>query len=131
MNGFIIFPKKNNYIEIDNVIFAITKKEQSFGLMNCEVPTFMVFLYKEACLPNFWMKNTLLPLDIIFINNNIIDSIKSGNPLSEKTITPTSLTKIVIEAPLGFCKTNKIESGDKIKIKYDKEIIDKIFKTWS
>jgi len=131
MNGFTIFPKINNYIEITDVPISITKKEHQVGLMEVFTPSFMVFLYKEACLPRFWMKNTPLPLDIIFCNvENNISHIKNGKPFDENVIKINSLCKSIIEAPVGFCKYYGIDLGDKVKIKYDKSILYKILDTW-
>jgi len=132
MAGFIIFPKISSFIEKDNVKISITKKEQANGLMGVDNPSFMVFLYKEACSPRFWMKNTPQPLDIIFCNDDlVISSIRKGEPFDKSLIDPTMPCKAVIEAPFGFCKSSGIDLGDKVKIKYDKGILEKILKTWS
>lgn len=132
MGGFIVFSSTKNYIELNDVPFSITKNEHANGLMNINHPSFMVFLYKDAVFPNFWMKNTPMPLDIIFCNSEYnINCIKYGKPFDKKIITPKLLTKAVIEAPLGFCKKNNIEIGDRIKIKYDKSILERILNNWS
>ena len=68
-----------DYIEIDGeeitleLARTITEKQQ--GLMfrdklcdNCG----MLFIYNEESKPRFWMKNTLIPLDMIFINSELI-----------------------------------------------------------
>lgn len=132
MGGFVVFPKIKNFVEIDNVPFSLTKKEQYNGLMNVKEPAFMVFLYKEVCMPKFWMKNTPQPLDIIFCNiNNEICSIKKGEPFNERLVKSNTPCKFVIEAPFGFCNKNGIDIKNRVKLKYDKSILDKIFKSWS
>jgi len=132
MAGFVIFPKIENFVEIKNVPFSLTRKEQYNGLMNNKDPSFMVFLYKEACIPKFWMKNTPLPLDIIFFDHDSnISSIRKGKPFDETLIEANVPCKFVIEAPYGFCRKHGIDLGDRAKLKYDKSILDRIFKFWS
>jgi uncharacterized membrane protein (UPF0127 family) len=132
MGGFIVFPENKEYIEINSIPFSITKEEQSFGLMGERKKTFMIFLYKENQYSKFWMKNTPKPLDIIFINNNWeIDAIEKGIPFNKKIINPNVFGRCVIEAPYGFCKNNSINLKDKIKLKYDKVILEKILNSWS
>jgi len=132
MGGFVVFPKIKDFVEVDNVPFSLTIKEQQYGLMNKNEPSFMVFLYKEACIPKFWMKNTPQVLDIVFcdINSNI-SLIKKGKSFDETLIESIVPSKFVIEAPFGFCKKNGIHLGDRVKLKYDKIILNNILRYWS
>lgn len=84
----------------------------------------MFFLYKVPKIVNFWMKNTYIPLDIIFINNEKkVVSIHEGMPLSEKYISSKEPIKAVIEIPLGCSKIIDLKVGKFIdwKIIKDKE----------
>lgn len=116
--------------QIDNVRFAITDEEQETGLMHSSwPPDFMVFPYKTAEKRKFWMKNTPVPLDIIFCKANKIIYIGVGKPYVEnKLIGPNEPCDLVIEAYGGFCAYNDIKIGDSISVKYDKENIAKLLK---
>ncbi len=62
----------NDSITLD-VEIADTFEEQKAGLMNRESlsdSSGMLFVFDEAESRSFWMKNTLIPLDMVFFNQN-------------------------------------------------------------
>ena len=82
--------------KIYHLLVAETEEEKEVGLMNIEsmeLDEGMLFDYSDnpqASL-SFWMKNTSIPLDIIFINQEgIVISVKQGVPESEELITEDS-----------------------------------------
>lgn len=100
---------------------ADTIEERSYGLMNrasLEEDAGMIFIFEEAGPHSFWMKNTLIPLDMIFIAENmtIVDIHKNATPLSEEPIIPCADCKYVLEVNGGFCDKNGITIGDKVEI---------------
>ena len=95
--------------------------EQALGLMFREsLPenSGMLFIFPDSSPRSFWMKNTLIPLDIIFIDENfeIID-IKHAVPCRAE---PCALyksakpAKYVLEVNEGFAEKNSVGVGDKI-----------------
>jgi uncharacterized membrane protein (UPF0127 family) len=76
----------------------------------------MLFIYKQSQKLFFWMKNTYIPLDIIFVNENmqIVTLWKNTKPLSEKTIPSYQFSKYVVEVNAGFCDKYDIKLGDYI-----------------
>jgi uncharacterized membrane protein (UPF0127 family) len=64
----------------------------------------------------FWMKNCIIPLDIIFIQNNIITKIHNSCPPCNQTKDKCKEYKgkgnLVIEMPGGTCKQLNIKKGD-------------------
>ena len=77
----------------------------------------MVFIYTEDTVVPIWMKNTYLPLDILWIDKNlsIIDA-QEGIPLSEKILYPLGPARFVIEINHGQLKKSKAKLGDKIQL---------------
>ena len=74
-----------------HVEVAKTDEEQAMGLMNrldLKNNSGMLFLFDNEKKASFWMKNTFIPLDIIFINKN-----GSINRIYKNTI-PKSLKRI-------------------------------------
>jgi uncharacterized membrane protein (UPF0127 family) len=75
----------------------------------------MVFKMKVG-YHSFWMKNCLIPIDIVFVNKNIISGIHLNcPPHKDETVSPTKYNGIgdtVIEFPSNTAKDWKI--GDKV-----------------
>ncbi len=78
----------------------------------------MLFIFDEERQLSFWMKNTLMPLDMIFIggNSEIVD-IKHAVPCRQdpcETYDSAKPAKYVLEVNAGFATKNNIQVGDKI-----------------
>lgn len=124
---------KNDYVIINNksfpVICAVTEAEQMQGLMYLEanVPN-MVFPQKKAQVQKFWMKDTKVPLDILFCRDKKIIHIAFGRPMCLDLIGPDSPSDLIIEFPRGTVRANKINIGDSINLKYSVNTVSKILK---
>ena len=93
--------------------------ERQFGLMfrkSMQDTQGMLFLFDESEPQNFWMKNTLIPLDIMFVDENLkITTIhENTKPLSEKGLPSDGNAKYVVEVNGGFAKKYGVKVGDKI-----------------
>lgn len=77
----------------------------------------VLFIYKQPQPLSFWMKNTYIPLDIIFVDENtqIVTIHKNTKPLSEDSIPSYRDSMYVIEVNAGFCDKYGIQIGDYIK----------------
>ncbi len=76
----------------------------------------MLFVFEEEHMASFWMKNTILPLDMIFIDKfgTIVTICKDTKPFSEESYSATALTLLVLEVNAGFTDTYGIKEGDRI-----------------
>ena len=75
----------------------------------------MLFIYNTPQIVKFWMHNTYIPLDIIFINKkNIISSIKEGIPMNKRLISSEINITAVLEIPKGCAKKLKITKGESV-----------------
>jgi uncharacterized membrane protein (UPF0127 family) len=103
-----------------NVEIAITASEQRNGLMGrtqMDADKGMLFFFTEEGERGFWMKNTLIPLDMIFIKadgtiHRVHDSAKPNDLTSVKSQGPVSA---VLELNGGTAKTLNIQAGDTVK----------------
>jgi len=79
----------------------------------------MLFIFGDEEPQAFWMKNTYIPLDIIYINKlmEIVSSRAYATPLSEESIPSGKPAQYVVEVNAGFCYKYKITEGDRIKFK--------------
>jgi len=104
---------------IFNVEIAKTAEERSKGLMYREKlrqKEGMLFLYPKNQVIKMWMKNTLIPLDMIFINNKgeIIEIFKMTIPKDLTPIGPEVKLKGVLEINGGLTSYLNINKGDLI-----------------
>ncbi len=78
----------------------------------------MLFIWKTEDLRSFWMKNTSIPLDIIFINKTyeIVDIFYNAKPLSLKSILSKKKAKYVLELNKEVYESHKFDLKDKIII---------------
>ena len=114
-SSLTIQTKDSEYIF--NIEIAVTEKERSRGLMyrkELKQTEGMLFLYPEKQIIKMWMKNTLIPLDMIFINNNgkIIDIFKMTIPKDLTPIGPNVKLKGVLEINGGLTSYLHINKGD-------------------
>lgn len=101
-----------------NCMVAMTEEEQRLGLMYIKSnPPNMIFPYLKPKYNSFWMKNTYVPLDIIFCLNGKIKLIEFGEPLSTKAVG-NCLSDLIIELPYGTCSRNDIKEGDVINLEH-------------
>jgi len=99
---------------------ADTEEERARGLMFREsLPENegMLFLYPEPRPVSFWMKNTYIPLDMLFIGSDgLVAAIaEQTQPLSETTIPSTVPVKAVLEINGGLAQTLGIKIGARVR----------------
>jgi uncharacterized membrane protein (UPF0127 family) len=138
--GFIVFPKKNPHtsekqplstgiteITIGNsklyVEKALNEDEWSRGLSNrtkLNSNNGMLFVFPTSETKIFWMKDTLIPLDIIWVANNkvvgldrMLPELNTPLPLLKRYISPSPVDD-VIETNLDWTVKNGIKINDKI-----------------
>jgi uncharacterized protein len=104
---------------------AKTQEEHSIGLMNrTNLPKDrgMVFVFANPSPVRFWMKNTLIPLDMIFMSNGVVKYISAATPPCKADPCPSygsdQKTDIdrVIELRSGRAAELKLKVGDRVKI---------------
>ncbi len=76
----------------------------------------MLFPFGEIGERSFWMKNCIIPLDILFISGNKINHISRNCPPCEEKYCPSyqGVGDKVLELNGGYCDTNGIKEGDVI-----------------
>jgi len=109
-----------------SVEFAITEAEQTMGLMFrrfMDKRHGMLFIHKDDEIRHYWMKNTYISLDMIFIDSNltVVDIYKNAIPLDETTITSKDKARYVLEINGGEADRCRIKKGTKVKITGIKE----------
>ena len=97
---------------------ARSSKDQQRGLMyrtSLGEKKGMLFVYEESRVLHFWMKNTLIPLTILFIGaDGTIRDIQHMKAESEKTVDSLYPAKYALEVNLGEPEKFGIKVGDKV-----------------
>ena len=110
-----------------NVKEAKTQEEKEKGLMNVkELPSNegMIFYYDEPDLVEIWMKNTLIPLDIIYINEDQeVIAVEHGQP-EDDTLLGHYDTMYVVEVNQG----SNIKEGDTLEFLDDDDYVMQVLK---
>lgn len=102
-----------------NVELAVSITEREQGLMfrkDLAPNAGMLFLYDQDQAVTFWMKNTYLPLDMIFIasDGRITQVVKDARPLSEDLIPSSTYVRGVLEVNAGIADEYHIQAGDRV-----------------
>jgi uncharacterized membrane protein (UPF0127 family) len=104
-----------------------TEEELKRGLMfrkELSLDSGMLFVFDKEKIYPFWMKNTLIPLDIIWLNEEkeIVFISKNTPPCLEnncKSILPDKESKYVLEINGGVSDKINLEIGDKLIFNID------------
>ena len=77
----------------------------------------MLFVYSDADYRVFWMRNTLVALDMIFASRDrrVINIAKQTEPLSSKLYRSTRPAQYVVEVVAGFCDQKGVGEGTEIR----------------
>ncbi|MCF8257821.1 MAG: DUF192 domain-containing protein [Flavobacteriales bacterium] len=102
-----------------DIEIADTESERTIGLMHRRsMPDTqgMLFIFEEEERRSFWMRNTLIGLDILYIRaNGEIESIaKYTVPLDERSIPSKGPATFVLEVIEGFCDRYVVMEGGRV-----------------
>jgi len=110
-----------NSLPILQVKIADTPESLAKGLMfvkSMPSDSGMLFVFGRSQKLSFWGENTLIPLDIAFVDEKgRIAKIDRISPLSRKSISSDTPCKYAVEANVGYFSDNKISVGDVIVIR--------------
>lgn len=101
------------------VELAATPERRNFGLMyrkELGADAGMLFLFERPQHLTFWMKNTVLPLDMLFIgaDHRVVGIVKNAVPF---TTTPRAIdgeSQYVLEVNAGFSDRHGVRDGDAV-----------------
>ena len=107
-----------------NVEVANTEIERRNGLSNRQYlgdHDGMWFIFDEDVKNSFWMKDMLIPLDIIFVDSSgfIVDIKENNTPCTDSycpSILSSSTYRYVLEVNANFCEENGVEVGHSITV---------------
>jgi len=118
----VILQNKNGDKISVSVEVVKTQEARQLGLMyrkSLAKKSGMLFIFENEREHPFTMKNTYIPLDMIFINrsNKITGIVKNTLPKTKGPYTINVPSLYVLEVNAGFCRENGIEKGDSVIFK--------------
>lgn len=130
-NGFNFLPNfKKATAQINNqtynLMLADDDKSRQVGLSNRKSlgeKDAMLFIFEKKGKYSFWMKDTEIPLDIIYINDTkIVHIVKNAAPQKGKSgqlpiYTPSTEANYVLEVNGGQSDNYKFKNGDTVTVK--------------
>lgn len=109
----------NDTISVIDVEVADNHQQRARGLMyRKSLPSGagMLFIFDAEETQGFWMKNTYIPLDMLFVNadNEIVTIHANTIPLKEWNYASTQPALYVVEVNAGYCAQKNITEKDRI-----------------
>ncbi len=107
-----------------DIELAESDYEHQTGLMyreSMEDDQGMLFIYDDERVRSFYMKNTYIPLDIIYYaaDSTLVSIQKNATPRDETSLPSEGPAKFVLEINGGLSDAWGVEQGDKISFKKD------------
>lgn len=99
---------------------AETEAARETGLMNRKsmpADRGMLFVFEHRQFLRFWMRNTLIPLDILYVDaDGKVMNIRQMKPLDETTIPSTDPVLYAIELNQGAAARAGVKEGDVLQL---------------
>lgn len=102
------------------VEIARTDREKALGLMyrtHLDDNKGMLFVYEYAQEITMWMKNTYIPLDMVFLRSDgsVLRIAEQTEPLSEEIIASQGPARFVLELAGGAARRMGLKPGDRLR----------------
>lgn len=107
------------------VLVADTEEKRTKGLMGVTkltTDTGMLFIFPDSSPRTFWNKNTLIPLDLIWISNGNVVDISSLPSISQSnnqiiSVPSSEAIDMVLEVNAGWVEAHGVEIGTAVHTK--------------
>jgi len=99
---------------------ADTPQSREMGLMYRDTlasDAGMLFVFPAPSNQVFWMKNTRIPLDMVFADSQrrVIGIVANAVPYSEARLSVPGDSQYVLEVNGGFCQRRGVKAGDRLE----------------
>lgn len=100
---------------------AIRESDRERGLMHrrhLDSDAGMLFVFEEMEHLSFWMENTFIPLDVLFLDDDlrIVGIVTDTVPLTQDPIEVEGPSQYVLEVNAGFTRGHGIEAGGQVEL---------------
>lgn len=121
-DGEVSIFKNDSLIQTIEVEFAKNDEERALGLMyrsSMDEHQGMWFIFPEEAPRSFYMRNTEIPLDIIYLDKDkkVVSIAKNARPYDETSLPSEKPAMYVLEINGGLSDKWGIEKGDRMEVK--------------
>ena len=121
-DGELSIFKNDSLIQTIEVEFAKNDEERALGLMyrsSMDEHQGMWFIFPEEAPRSFYMRNTEIPLDIIYLDKDkkVVSIAKNARPYDETSVPSEKPAMYVLEINGGLSDKWGIEKGDRMEVK--------------
>ena len=121
-DGEVSIFKNDSLIQTIEVEFAKNDEERALGLMyrsSMDEHQGMWFIFPEEAPRSFYMRNTEIPLDIIYLDKDkkVVSIAKNARPYDETSLPSEKPAMYVLEINGGLSDKWGIEKGDRMAVK--------------
>ena len=100
--------------------YADTDIARSIGLMHraeIQARSGMLFDFKRDRMVGMWMRNTFIPLDMLFLSKAgaIVTIVENTIPHNERVVSSQQRVRAVLELKAGTVKRLRIKAGDQVR----------------
>lgn len=115
--NLVFLNAENDSIKSVEIEIADNDQARTQGMMFRSAMSFdraMLFIMQYEREQSFWMRNTKMSLDILYVNGDmeIVTIYKHTQPYSNSPIPSFKRAKYVVETAAGFCDKFGIEEGN-------------------
>ncbi len=119
-DGSLTFLRNGEEIVTIDIEIAETDSARQRGLMqrrSLPEKSGMLFIFDREEPQGFWMGNTPLALDLMFVDGDsqIVDIDKYNKPYDPSTIASDAPARFVVEVPAGFADTYGVSETDRVR----------------
>lgn len=118
-DGELQFLNSDSLVFSINVELSTNDSEHERGLMyrkQMDENQGMLFIFEQEEWRSFWMRNTIIPLDIIYVNaqKQVINVCKNAKVMDESSLPSIAPAMYVVEINAGLCEKYGIDAGTEI-----------------
>lgn len=111
-------------LRLDIVATEAARQKGLMGVTHLPANYGMLFVFDDIVQPAFWMKDTLIPLEVVFMSKQgQIKAITAMQPLSEEIHTAPEPLPYALELPQGWMTTHDVAVGDICDIELPDDLV--------
>lgn len=116
--GTVVLETSGRVVRVD-VELALTPAQRSHGLkLRKRLGPYqgMLFVFDRDEVQSFWMQDTYIPLDMIFISADgvVVGFVENTTPMTTTSRRVGKPSRHVLEVNAGFCRNNGIQPGSRV-----------------